>query len=441
MLNLEELRGVLESLQHPPRYVDLRVVESREYRVSLREGSFETDESTKAKVVSRALDSGYGVASTSRIGLEGCREAVKTALKEARAAEGGRVGLAPVRVEQGRVTHPARKRFDTEEARRLLMHLRDLLKSTLGPYYVRSEITLTYEEVGSKLATSEGTEVEEWSPLIDLKIYVEVRDYTAGSASWVVGGKGGFEVVASRPWEEIIKEVAGRALDQARAHLLSPLYRGKKFKVVFDSEATGALARGVASLLSADSYSPTLLAQLQVPEGLVVVDNPLVPGAYGSFLWDDEGVRGRRKVLLSRGRIDLLHTRLTASQGGVPGNAHGVTGLPRPAMSNVYIEPGDWGVREIFEETGRGIFVRGVVRAEVEPSEGRLELVPEIAYLIERKEVRTPIRQLKVIDRLPNLVAQIDAIAGVAALRPKLEGDIAAAEGGPYIRVAAARCS
>ena len=109
--------------------------------------------------------------------------------------------------------------------------------------------------------------------------------------------------------------------------------------------------------------------------------------------------------------------------------------MPRPIVSNVYIGPSDWRLKEIFEDTGNGIYIKGLVRAEIDTSDGKFELIPEIAYLINNKEVGIPIRHLKVIDSMRRAIQRVDAIGKLATLRPNIEKGFFISEGGPHIRI------
>lgn len=439
-MDRQEIQHLLEDLSRETRYADFKGVRQSILEMALRSESFEIREEGFERVSCRVVVKGYGVASTDRPRRERLEEIARQAVRQA-SAQDTRIELAPVRPEKGEYVHPCKKPIGCDEAREFLLGLRALIKDRLGPYYSSSELVLTHSYVESSLLSSEGTDVQERAYHTDLVVYLVVRGMRLGFASKVVGGKGGLEVLENRDWGRIVEELAHRARDATRAQVLSPLVRGRRFKVILDAEATGAVAHEVAHALEGDSAQARAFRGLNISEELEVLDNPSLPGGYGSFIWDDEGVRGARKVLLKRGEVNPLHTRVTARGEGAPGNARGVTHMPRPSISNVYIEPRDWHLDEMFQDTRSGIFVRGVVRAETDLSDGRVELVPEIAYLIENKEVKTPIKGIRVTDYLHSLVQRIDAIGRVAQLRPNIEKGSEISEGGPYIRINGVHCA
>jgi TldD protein len=421
------------------KYADFKTIEYEEIQVASRADSSEVFESKSEKIVCRVVDRGYGVASASKIDAQNAEMVSNLALKQARLTE-REVSLLPVKPEVGEVEYKEKKEFDVDEANEILMSIRNEIKARLGALYARSELVLSHYHINSTLVTSEGTNVREISPLTDLTIYLIIKDILQGFASRILGGKGGLEVLEGRDWDRIIDELISRAKDMLKAKLLSPLERGKGFKVIFDSETAGAFAHEVAHMLEADTFQGRFFQALDICEDFVLEDNPTIPGAYGSFTWDDEGVRGTRKVLIKKGEIRLLHTRLTARSDEEPGNAHGITHMPRPTVSNVYIRPSDWSLKEMFEDTKNGIYIRGLVKAEVDTTDGKFELIPEIAYLIRDKKIEEPIKQLKIVDNIRSALQRVDAIGKLATLRPNLEKGFCISEGGPHIRISGIRC-
>jgi TldD protein len=439
MLSKEELAEMLDFLPSV-KYGDLLLVKRKDVEVALRDESLEVVEDESARLSCRVLDKGYGVSSTNRLDRQSVRNAMNSAVKQSRLIESNR-NLAPVKQEEGEVERKGKKEFSVENAKEFLLALKQLIKAKLSSLLSRTELIITYSNVESSLASTEGTKVKESAEYIDVTLYIIVKGLGVGYASKIVGGQGGFEIIESRNWDMIIDDLINTAIASTKAKMLSPFERGSKFKVILDNEASGTIAHEIAHMLEGDQAQVSYFINIRVPKELEIVDNPEIPGGYGSFTWDNEGVRGRKKVLINESEINLLHTRLTARKGEFPGNAKGITHIPKPGMSNVYIKPSDWKIKEIFEETRNGIFVKGVVRAETNVVEGIFELIPEIAYLIVNKEIKTPLKNLKIVDTIRNIIQNTDAIGSLASLRPNYEKGFLVSEGGPFIRVCNLRCS
>ena len=420
-------------------YADVRYMKQREVEIGLRHESSDIFECFSEKMMCRVVSGGYGVICTSKLDKSSLKRISKLVLKHAKNAE-RRVRLAPVKVEEGRVEHKVKKEFDSFDAHELLKSLREQLHSILGKVYARSELVISYRLTESTLVTSEGTNVNECTPMIDITLYLIAKRMQQGFASKTLGGRGGFEIVEGQDWSHILEELANRAKNCMKAKSLPPTLKGGRFKVLLDSEGAGALAHELAHMLEADVYQKSLFRRLKVGGELEIVDNPTLSQGYGSFTWDDEGVKTNKKVLLKDVIMNLLHTRFTASGDGEPGNAHGVIHMPRPMVSNVHIKPADWKISEMFEDTRNGIYTNGVIRAECDTSDGKFELIPEISYFVKQGRIRDSIKHLRIVGNIIDLIQRVDAIGDDVRLRPNIEKGFCISEGGPHIRIDGVPC-
>ncbi len=430
--------GLALEAMKPAKYCDVRFLKEEVVELGLRPESEDLYESRSDKIICRSVDKGYGVAATSST-AEGVIRAARQAL--AASQHGPGINLVPVPPQEGDRYHREMKPFNIEEARRLLKNLRENLCNIMEGVTVRPELICSYTCVDSLLITSEGTRIRETVPRTDLTIYIAAKKALQGFSGRVLGGIGGLEVLEEQQWDAVLRDLAGRAMDNMASKPLPAFYRGSRFKVILDSEGSGALAHEIAHLLEADIFQENIFRDFKIAGDFAIVDDPCIPGSYGSFIWDDEGVKSGSKVLVSSAGIGLLHTRLTArGEEDIPGNAHGVFHEPRPGPSNIFIKPSDWEVSEIFEETSRGLYARGLIRAECDTSIGKIEIMPEIAYLIEKKEVKGKIRGLRITGFVKELIQKVDAIGKDIALRPGIEKDFAISEGGPHIRMDGVLC-
>lgn len=422
------------------RYADIRILDKNSLHIALRDDALETGEYSETMVGCRAVDKGYGVSSTNRVDVHNIENALERAAEQASTIDGN-VKLTPVNPESGSYAHPVRNKPTIEDTKNLIMNVKDSITNKLQSIK-RIEIVLSCTEFNNGLVTTEGTDVRESFSTTDLTIRLTVRT-PAGivDVKKVAGGKGGMETIQHKDFENILGDLVIVTRGSADAKRFSPFESGKKFRVILDGEAAGALARLIAYMLVSDESRGKLFDSLNIPMELEFVDNPSIPGAYGSFMWDDEGVRGRRKVLVSNGMVNLLHTRLTAGENDAPGNAHGISQIPKPSMSNAYISTSDWHFDEMINDTREGIFMKGIRRAEVNTTTGIMELEPIIAYIIEQKEIKQAISNIKMIDTVKNVLQKIDAIGKLISLIPMAEKEFNTSAGAPYIRIDGARCT
>ncbi|MEM4611414.1 MAG: TldD/PmbA family protein [Candidatus Nitrosocaldus sp.] len=460
------------------KYLDIKVCHNKCNNLIFKGDTIAAREDEDMIITARAVANGYGIASMSNLSecykhepthssqsspcshnthlqLEhNIDKIVEQAIEHATSlsciqadcdGRGCGVNLAEVDVERGHVKDLASD-HDNNNLYEVIEHVVSLLRSRLRDD-VRIEVNLSYTESENGLVSSEGTDVRECIATTTIDIRLSMRYHgSIIQVSKKMGGRGGIEVLKRKSMDDALDEMITTMNHLLHARQFSVLESGRRFKVVLDNEVGGTLARLIGNMLEADEFNPKIFSSLHVQQGLEVVDDPTLPNGYGSFVWDDEGVRGRRKVLISSDTLNLLHTRLTASTPAdgysTPGNARGVYGIPKPTVSNVYIKPMDWYVDEIIDDARECIVMKGVERASADTARGIVEIKPVIAYHIKDKEIMHAIRGISLQDSIRNILKGIDAISRVAILKPYRDEQYVfrIGEGSPYIRLESARC-
>jgi TldD protein len=87
-----------------------------------------------------------------------------------------------------------------------------------------------------------------------------------------------------------------------------------------------------------------------------------IPGALGSFGYDDEGVKAQRSPIIKDGvHVGYLTSRETSPVIGQSSNgtmrADGWNCLPLIRMTNINLEPGEWELNDLIADTQEGIFL------------------------------------------------------------------------------------
>ncbi len=186
---MKDLQWVLRSLSDA-EYADVRYIEQSGMEVASRTESSDVFERLSERVVCRAVSGGYGIASSDRLDEDSLVRISKLALRQAKAVK-RRVELKPVEAEGGRTEHKVEREFDVSRALELIGSIRDQLLSTLGEAYSRSELVLSFYNTISTLNTSDGVDVGESTPTIDLVLYLMAKRVRQGFASRILGGRGG----------------------------------------------------------------------------------------------------------------------------------------------------------------------------------------------------------------------------------------------------------
>ncbi len=164
-------------------------------------------------------------------------------------------------------------------------------------------------------------------------------------------------------------------------------------------EADRILGREAAQ--AGESFvKPDMIGKYRIgSEYVTIVEDPTIPGSYGYYLYDDEGVPARPRYLYLKGLInEPLHNRHTAKLFGTysNGSARSMTYASEPIirMSNTYFKPGDMNFDELLEGIKLGVYIKSYMEWNIDDVRWNQRYVGLEAYIIEDGEVREdkPIR-------------------------------------------------
>ncbi|MEM3826889.1 MAG: TldD/PmbA family protein, partial [Nitrososphaeria archaeon] len=127
-----------------------------------------------------------------------------------------------------------------------------------------------------------------------------------------------------------------------------------------------------------------------------ISDDPTIPNSYGFYLYDDEGIRARKRKLVVNGVVnELLHNRATAREFKTKSNgaarANKFDREPIVRMANTYVEPGEYTFDELIKDVKRGIFVNSFMEWNIDDIRWNQRYVGHEAYLIENGEIKWPL--------------------------------------------------
>jgi TldD protein len=146
------------------------------------------------------------------------------------------------------------------------------------------------------------------------------------------------------------------------------------------------------------------------------VDDATVPGAWGSFSFDDEGWPAERTVVFEEGVLrGYLYDRLRAERAEVASSGNGrrqsYAHLPIPRMTNTYILSGTDVAGHILGDTKRGLYAKHLGGGQVNPATGDFVFGVTEAYLIEDGEITKPVRGANLVGNGIGILTAIDAVA------------------------------
>ncbi len=274
---------------------------------------------------------------------------------------------------------------------------------------------------------SEGTRIESKIPRIDLFYQFTAKENAKNlQRYWQYGVVGGFELIEKMKIEQKIKREADALHENLKNGVRSPV---GNLDVIVAPEITGIMAHesvghpyeadrilGRESAQAGESFLNPNMIGTKIGNSIVnVVDEPNIENSFGFYLYDDEGIKARRKYLIKNGMInELLHNRETAKTFGLQSNGsarathYGVEPIVR--MSNTYVLPGDWKEEEMIKETKYGIYIKNFMEWNIDDKRWNQKYKGNEAYLIENGEITKPIRQPSIEITTPNLWGSVNAI-------------------------------
>jgi len=436
-------------------YADVRVLWVEMTSLELKDGELkQAIEGAEAGFGLRVLVEGsWGFASANDLGAAAGEAALDAAMSMARASR-ARAGGEPARLAEARpevaevVWEPRRDPRDLPIEEKLAM-LREVEAAARAGEHVAT-VTSSYADARRRveLATSEGARLS-WglTRVVAGANVVGRKDGRSASVLGRAGGVGGLECL-ERPTPV---EEAARASAAVERLLDATAPPSGRMPAVIDPDLAGVLvheAFGHACeadlVLAGESMLADRLGQ-QLGSPLVdIFDDPTLDGAFGSFPFDDEGVRARRKDLMVRGVLTaFIHSRETAARlGAAPnGGARAQDHASRPLvrMSNTMLGGGDRSFEELLEGIKEGIYVKGTRGGQVDTAKGTFQFGAEEAFEVRGGELGRPLRDVALMGSILDTLRNVDAVGKDARNgSPGYCGKgqhVPVGDGGPHVRV------
>ena len=441
------------------QYCDVRVERRRGVSLEFKDGEpREAVPGDERGMCVRVLWKGaWGLSSTNDMSRSGVEAALSSALRIARAKSAVQkardaVRLAPVEALKADVAwKPVRDPHDVsvEEKSSYLAGLSRAARSvpevrTVTAFYADGTRT-------SHFVSSEGADVrtEVTRSLSDVSVVVKTekgilgnRARVGGTAGWEIHEKGGLAEKAVEAARTALALLGGDKAPSGRF----PVVADPDLAGVFAHEAVGHAAEGDL-IVAGDSCLEGRLGRRIGSALVTLVDDPTIPGAFGSFPYDDEGVLALRKVLIRKGVfsgyiLDRESARRLRARPNGAARAESYGARPLVRMSNTVIEAGEHSHAELFEGIKLGIYAKGTRGGQVDTAKGSFQFACREAYLVERGEVTRPLRNLALSGGILRTLRDVDAVGRDRHVAdPGYCGKgqtVPVGDGGPHIRISSA---
>jgi len=279
-----------------------------------------------------------------------------------------------------------------------------------------------------RFANSDGSRISSYLPRVRVDSALVVTSKGESEQSMrEFGGTGGWELVDGWDLEKAL-------VDEVRM-LKNVIDKGKavkpgKYDLVCGPEVAGIAAHescghpmeadrilGREMSQAGKSFVKPEMINFRIgSEYATVVDDPTIPGSYGYYAYDQEGVRARPRYLYKEGLInEFLTNRETAATLGCLSNAssRSETYIKEPIvrMANTHVAAGDFEDDEIFGSVKEGVLMHSFTEWNIDDKRYNQKYVSREAYFIEDGELGLPAKRCALEITTPGFWGSLDAVS------------------------------
>jgi len=262
-----------------------------------------------------------------------------------------------------------------------------------------------------------------------------------------LGVRGGYEVMDT----DAAKNIGHDAAELVIELLSSVPATGGSYDVVMDPILNGVMTHeAFGHAAEADNWpSHSTVLEDKVgkevgPDYLSITDDPTLDGQRGSYEYDWEGTKTKKRTLVKNGILtELLHSLETANRLDMEPNgaarSQSYMDTPLPRMSNTFMEPCDWDVDELIQDTKNGILLCSFNYGYTQSAKGQFMFQASHGYIIENGEKEQMVRDVSLAGNILEVLAKVDAIGNDFELDAGSCGKggqaVPTMTGGPHARI------
>ena len=433
-------------------YVEVRAQSLFKTFLTTKDGMVEgAKEGTESGAGVRVLVNGaWGFVSLGKLDSKLLTEAVGDAVRLAKAASlhvKSPVKLAEVKTVEARVLAKPKKNPQNVSMEEKIDNALRMDKAVFGCDARIKSCTISYLDVTGTnyFVNSDGTCIEQDKLYVWSRILASAREASVfASAREEIGSTAGYEVFDTETPEKVGLMVADRVVEQLKAKTPKggafPVVIGPNVVGVFIHEAMGHLAE--ADLTLSGSVLCDKIGKQIASDAVTVYDDGTVEGAFGSFAYDDEGVRTQKTALIENGTLTgLMHNRETSHKLNMKptGNARAEDFRFEPIirMRNTYLVAGDNSFEELIEDVDFGYYLKSF-RGGQANLDGTFQVGIQEAYEIVKGKLGDAVRSASISGNTLETLRRVDVVGKDFELWPGRCGKGQTAficDGGPHIRV------
>lgn len=444
-------------------YVDARLENHYNELITVADGKIQRGIINRKRGIGiRTLVNGaWGFQSTTDLTKKGIRQTAEIAFKMAKASSKHvhtPVKLAPTKAYK--TSYKAKVKVDLEN-----VAFEDKLKQIVAwekklhtsRKIVRGVVEYAGMKINKIFVNSEGANIRFSNSLTWASLKADSKKgATTQFYEKTIGHSGGYELFQKNDVEKMSLEIGRKAesLLEAKAAktekdttvILDNDYIALLVHEIVGHPSEGDRVLGREAAWAGTTWWSGKIGEKIGSDNFTAYDDPTVPGTLGYYLYDDEGVKAERKVLIEKGVLKgHMHSRETASIFGVKPNAgmRAITFeyIPLIRMSNTFFGEGDWKKEELIEETKHGYLISCMRHPSIDDKRYNWTISAQEAYEIKNGELTTHLRDVALTSIAPKFFKSINAATKKIEILPLPgcgKGDpmqaLYVGNGGPYIR-------
>ena len=414
-------------------YAEIRFENSKTNRIIVKNGNLEATEVNKIFGISiRVLKNGFlGFVATNDLKFSNLKKQVNKALKLANYSKN--ILKKPVKLSEEKTF---KDKYNVKEKIKLEnISLEKKIKKIfeIEKALIKTKIKLPIrffeysDEMKEKIfINSEGSLIQSKIPRITFDYVITfISNGSSEQRIFQFGGSGGWELLRQWKLKQKILEEAKNLPKIAKAKKLPK----DKYDVILSPELTGIISHescghpyeadrilGREAAQAGKSFvKKDMLGQKIGSEVANVVDDPTIPNSYGFYLYDDEGVKARRRFLIKNGIINaFLQNRETAAEFGIASNgssrAKACFSEPIVRMANTFVLPGNYSFEELLETIKNGVYIKSYMEWNIDDKRYNQKYTGLESYLIKNGKISKLVKAPTLEITTPTFWSSIDAV-------------------------------
>ncbi len=426
------------ALSHGANYAEVRLQRDNGSAALLKNGNPEVSSLIKNYGIGiRVLVHGsMGFASTNILERENVSKCILEAISMAKSVSGRlkkNIGFSPNAVPNEKwnvIPKVDVNSIGFDEKFELLLDIEKATVSSCNDFKIPNRLFIIESEETEKIfLNSEGSSIQSYVPRVSFTYILTAYKAGKGTAQRFnqKGETKGWEAINEWNLANFVADEA-KILGEILKQAVTPP-KNDQLDILLGSEVVGIICHescghpfeadriiGREAAEAGESFiSPEMMGQKIGSEVVTVVDDPTLPNSYGFYLYDDEGVKARRRELIKNGFINtLLHNRETAIEFEVETNgssrSEAYNNEPIIRMANTFMDPGDYKFEELLEDISYGVFIKNFMEWNIDDKRFNQRYVGLEAYEIAKGELKTIIRNPILEITTPALYSSVDAV-------------------------------